>query len=180
MQQTTQRGTRGPALRGLELLPPTQVARLKVLLPKRSQESLVLAGLLIIGLIPWWVFFFFFFAKSFKSCNCTRFQSCFLHSLFSPSRAISRDLKKMKETTVTKLECMKTTPPPPSGQGTDLMTLVFIPHPYPPATCSPYTLGATPSQLCPCSLAQRKMVPSPGAKMRGRRKCCCWGHSKIV
>lgn len=71
MQQTTQRGTRGPALRGLELLPSTQVARLKVLLPKRSQESLVLAGLLIIGLIPWWVFFFF--AKSFKSCNCTRF-----------------------------------------------------------------------------------------------------------
>lgn len=56
MQQTTQRHTRASAHWGLELLPLTQVASLKVLLPKRSRESVVLAGLLIIGLIPWWVF----------------------------------------------------------------------------------------------------------------------------
>lgn len=73
----------------------------------------------------------------------------------------------MKETTVTKLECMKTIPPPPRGQGIDLMTLVFIPHPDPPATCLPCTLRGIPAQLCPGCLAKRCMVVSPGAMMGG-------------
>jgi hypothetical protein len=65
------------------------------------------------------------FKKCFKSHNYTYFQLCFLRSFFSPSKTTSRDCqkkKKMKETTVTKLECMKTIPPPPR-QGRDPTTL---------------------------------------------------------
>ena len=59
---------------------------------------------------------------------------------FFPSRTISGDLKRMKETTVTKLECMKTIPPPHRGLGTDPTTLYLpLSSPLP----SSYTFIAT-------------------------------------
>lgn len=92
-------------------------------------------------------------------------QSCFLHPFF-PSRTISKNLKKMKETTVTKMECVKTTPPPHRGQGTAPPTgLVPCPLPFPAATCPLAPSWPSSNRLSRCSPAKGKTLISPGAMM---------------
>lgn len=115
------------------------------------------------------LFFFFsifwiismYMVFSLASCIC----------FFFPSRTISGDLKRMKETTVTKLECMETIPPPHRGQGTDPTTLYLplsssLPSGY-TSTLHPHCY---PGLLYPSSLAKGKMATSPGAMM-----CCLRG-----
>ena len=110
------------------------------------------------------LFFFFFLifwiismymVFSLASCIC-----------FFPSRTISGDLKRMKETTVTKLECMKTIPPPHRGRGRGPTTL-YLPRssPLPSSYTSTLHPHCYPGQLCPSSLAKGKMAISPGAMM---------------
>lgn len=111
------------------------------------------------------------------------FQSCFLHRFFRP-RTISRDLKKMKETTVTKLECMKTIPPPHRGQGTDPTTLVSVP------CLLSFPLASHMSTLNPHCHPRSTLPSLPGKREdsyiswghdgRPGRKCCLWGNSRIV
>lgn len=132
----------------------------KVLLPKCSQESIVLSGLGIPRKIPTWVL-----KNLLDHIIVHGFQTCFLHPFF-PSRTFSRDLKRMKETIVTKLECMKTIPLPHRGQGMDPMTL-YLPlifslflqlHVY----SAPSLL---PRPTLPWFPRKGKMVISPGAMM---------------
>lgn len=121
------------------------------------------------------LFFFFsifwiismYMVFSLASCIC----------FFFPSRTISGDLKRMKETTVTKLECMETIPPPHRGQGTDPTTLYLplsssLPSSY-TSTLHPHCY---PGLLYPSSLAKGKMATSPGAVMCGLRGSVVFGE----
>ena len=109
------------------------------------------------------------------------FQTYFLHPFF-PSRTISRDLKKMKETIVTKLECMKTIPPPHRGQGTDPMTL-YLPLIF--SLSLQLHVHSAPSLLPRPALSRLPSQREDGYiswahDVRPGRKCYLWGNSKIV
>lgn len=120
----------------------------------------------------------FFFFLSFGSYQCTWFSVLPLAFVFFfPSRTISGDLKRMKETTVTKLECMETIPPPHRGQGTDPTTLYLplsssLPSGY-TSTLHPHCY---PGLLYPSSLAKGKMATSPGAMMCSLRGSVVFGE----
>lgn len=114
---------------------------------------------------------FFFFFLSFGSYQCTWFSVLPLafFFFFFPSRTISGDLKRMKETTETKLECI-----PPYHLLTEdeeqIPRLCTCPCllPFPLATHPPCTLIAT--------QAKGKMATSPGAMMCGLRGSAVFGE----
>lgn len=89
-------------------------------------------------------------------------------SIYSPSRAISKELEKTKETTVTKLECMKTKPSPQRGWGADPMTLhlSFI-YPFPSSHMATPHPHQDPSPVHPYSPTKGKILLSPGPMMWG-------------
>ena len=115
------------------------------------------------------LFFFFFFLIFWIISMYMVFSLAFCICFF-PSRTISGDLKRMKETTVTKLECMKTIPPPHRRRGMGPTTL-YLPRssPLPSSYTSTLHPDCYPGQLYPSSLAKGKMAISPGAMMWGLR-----------
>lgn len=130
--------------------------------PKCSQKSIVLSGCVIISEL------LLFFSYLFGSYQCTWFfslASCICFFFFLPSRTISGDLKRMKETTETKLECIPSLPPPHRARGTD------------PRLCAPvFSLPLATSTLhLITTQAKGKMATSPGAMMCGLRGSAVFG-----